>query len=79
MMRRLLAVVLLATLIIGIMPPAVTAGSEAEIALGLASFALFNQLVRPWLYRGPGYRGYYHAPYEVLYPSATSTRIRSTW
>ncbi|MFQ5792614.1 MAG: hypothetical protein ACE5JI_19250 [Acidobacteriota bacterium] len=68
-MRHLLVVVLVAMLMVASMPPAAQAGSEAEIALGLASFAVFNQLfVRPWLNHGPGYRGHYHAPYGVLYP-----------
>jgi hypothetical protein len=44
-MRRVLAAVLVAVLLLVSSVPAAQAGSSTDIALGLASFAVFNQLV----------------------------------
>lgn len=48
-MRRMLALLVVVTLILGGIAPVAHAGSSTDIALGLASFAVFNQLVRPFL------------------------------
>jgi hypothetical protein len=47
-MRSSVAGAVLVTLLIGLAPPA-RAGSATDIALGLASFAVFNQVVAPLL------------------------------
>lgn len=52
-MRRLIALVLAASLMIGVTTPAAYAGTATDVALGLASFAVFNQLVRPLLHPRP--------------------------
>jgi hypothetical protein len=54
-MRKLVAVVLATALIIGVMAPAARAGSSTDIALGLAAFAVFNQIVTPLLHPRPAY------------------------
>ena len=48
-MRRLIALVLATALMLGVGVPAAYAGTGTNVALGLASFAVFNQLVRPLL------------------------------
>lgn len=70
-MRRLIALLVVAALLVGFAAPAAHAGDTENIALGLASFAVFNQLVRPLLHQGPTYRkhghykrGYYPPAYE---------------
>lgn len=45
-MRRLLAAAVVA-LLLTVVPPAAQAGSSTDIALGLASFAIFNQVIGP--------------------------------
>jgi hypothetical protein len=54
-MRRLIALVLVSALTIGLAAPAAYAGGNTaqNVALGLASFAVFNQLVGPLLHPRP--------------------------
>ncbi len=71
-MRRLIALLLVATLVVGFAAPAAYAGSKTatNVALGLASFAVFNQLVRPLLHPRPAHaRAVYEAPppQQVIY------------
>src|SRR5713226_8861227 len=49
LMRRLIAPVALAATLIGVTAPPAHAGKSTDIALGLASFAVFNQVVSPFL------------------------------
>lgn len=46
-MRTLLALLLVSALIVGVIPSAAYAGSGTDVALGLASFAVFNQVFGP--------------------------------
>jgi hypothetical protein len=50
-MRRLIAIMIVAVLIVVLAAPAAHAGhsTTADVALGLAAFAVFNQLVSPIL------------------------------
>ncbi len=58
-MRRLLALSLVALLLVGSVAPAAEAGSATgNVALGLAAFAVFNQLV--------GVAHAYHRPHRVV-------------
>ncbi len=52
-MRRLIALVLVSALTVGLAAPAAYAGGNTaqNVALGLASFAVFNQLVGPFLHQ----------------------------
>jgi len=61
-MRRLAALVLVAVLLVGVTAPAAYAGGNTgtNVALGLASFAVFNQLLAPLLYQ----RHAYAEPYQ---------------
>lgn len=54
-MRRLIALVLVTALTVGLAAPAAYAGGNTaqNVALGLASFAVFNQLVGPLLHPRP--------------------------
>ncbi len=57
-MRRVIAVTALAATLLGVSAPPALAGQSTDIALGLASFAVFNQVVGPLFnpYRqGAGY------------------------
>ena len=57
-MRRVIASIALVALLLGVSAPAAQAGSSTDIALGLASFAVFNQVVGPLLrpqHREPAY------------------------
>jgi len=49
LMRRLIAPVALAATLVGVTAPPAHAGKSTDIALGLASFAVFNQVVSPFL------------------------------
>src|SRR5437870_8634247 len=49
LMRRLIASVALAATLVGVTAPPAHAGKSTDIALGLASFAVFNQVVSPFL------------------------------
>lgn len=52
-MRQLIVVLLVSAVTLGLAVPAAYAGDTAtNVALGLASFAVFNQLVGPLLYQG---------------------------
>jgi len=44
-MRQLIAVALVAVLMVGVAAPMAYAGTATNVALGLASFAVFNQIV----------------------------------
>ena len=66
-MRRLIAVVLVTVLAVGVAAPAAHAGAATNVALGLASFAVFNQLVGGFLHHPrPVYA--YERPVYVLAP-----------
>jgi hypothetical protein len=63
-MRRLITLAVLVTLVVGMAAPAAQAGNAAtNAALGLASFALFNQIVAPFLFPRPPYAYPAYAPY----------------
>ena len=72
-MKKIIAVAALVLTLAGIAPAPAQAGGAASAALGLASFAVFNQLVfglftpRVWatttVYGGPYYGGYYYGGY----------------
>ncbi len=70
-MARLIAILLVSALAIGSMAPAAFAGGRTatNVALGLASFAVFNQLFGPALYPRPVYSApvYVAAPPQVIY------------
>ena len=67
-MRRLIALVLAAALMVGIAAPAAYAGgsTSTNVALGLASFAVFNQLFGPYFYPRPVYAAPVYSP-PVMY------------
>jgi len=48
-----MALLLVVPLMVGLMAPAAHAGSSTNVALGLASFAVFNQLFGPLLHPRP--------------------------
>jgi hypothetical protein len=54
-MRRLIALSLAVALVVGLVAPAARAGTATDVALGLASFAVFNQLAGPFLSPRPVY------------------------
>jgi hypothetical protein len=68
-MRRfiavLLAVVLVVPLTLGVAVPAAHAGAATNAALGLASFAVFTQLIAPMLHPRPAHAAYRER--EVIY------------
>lgn len=70
-MRRLIALVLISAFLVGFAAPRAYAGDVGKnVALGLASFAVFNQLVGPLLHQRPHYakRGHAHHPsHHVTY------------
>ena len=71
-MCRLIALVLVTALTVGLVAPAAYAGNTAtNVALGLASFAVFNQLVGPFLHPRPAYARPVHVirPKQVIYAS----------
>ena len=71
-MRRLISLLLVAALLVGFTAPAAYAGGRGHgggstatnVALGLASFAVFNQLVAPLLHPRPAHA----APVYVSQP-----------
>src|SRR2546427_13023419 len=72
-MRRIAALVLSVVLVVALVAPAAEAGGRTatNVALGLASFAVFNQLVGGfyyprYVYAAPVY--YYPAYYPYAYP-----------
>ena len=68
-MRRLVLVCLVAILIVGMVAPLAHAGSSTDVALGLAAFAVFNQIVGPFLHQPQARAAYavplYHHHYVV--------------
>jgi len=73
-MRRLISLFLVAALLVGFTAPAAYAGgwghrgggsTATNVALGLASFAVFNQLVGPLLYPRPVYARPVYVPQPV--------------
>lgn len=62
-MRRLIAPVAMAATLVGAAAPPAHAGKSTDIALGLASFAVFSQIVSPWLNRAEA--GYHRR--DVVY------------
>ncbi len=65
-MRKLMAMALVVALIVGVVVPAAYAGTATNVALGLASFAVFNQVVGGFLAPRPVYA--YPAPVVVERP-----------
>lgn len=63
-MRKLIALVLAVALIVGVAAPAAYAGTGTKVALGLASFAVFNQLIGGFLGPRPVYAA--HPPRTVV-------------
>lgn len=57
-MRRIIALVVSVILMIGATAPVAYAGTSTNVALGLASFAVFNQLVTPLLRPRPAHAAY---------------------
>ncbi len=56
-MRQVIVFVVAFALMVGLVAPAADAGdTSTNVALGLASFAVFSQFVGPLLNRGPHYR-----------------------
>jgi hypothetical protein len=64
-MRRVIAAAILAPLVLTTWAPAAQAGRSTDIALGLASFAVFNQVVRPLLKPRHAEAAYHRS--EVVY------------
>jgi hypothetical protein len=54
-MRKLLAMALVMALLVGVAVPAAYAGTATNVALGLASFAVFNQVAGGFLHPRPVY------------------------
>ncbi len=54
-MRKLMAMALVVALLVGVAVPAAYAGTATNVALGLASFAVFNQVVGGFLHPRPVY------------------------
>lgn len=65
-MRRMIALLLTVALLVGVATPAAYAGTATDIALGLASFAVFNQIVRPLLQPREAYATP-HVTKQVIY------------
>ena len=55
-MRKLLAMALVVALLVGVTVPATYAGTATNVALGLASFAVFNQVVGGFVHPAPSTR-----------------------
>lgn len=70
-MRRILALVLAVTLVVALAAPAAEAGGRTatNVALGLASFAVFNQLVGGFYYPRYAYAAPVYAPPVYYYPA----------
>ena len=71
-MRQLGAILFVSVLMVGLAAPAAYAGggTAANVALGLASFAVFNQLFGPAFYPRPVYAAPVYLappPYQVIY------------
>ena len=70
-MRRVIVVSALAATLLGVSAPPAHAGTSTDIALGLASFAVFNQVVGPFLVPHRADAGYHHRR-EVVYRTVVS-------
>ena len=80
-MRRIGTILLVSVLIVGLAAPAAHAGGSAatNVALGLASFAVFNQLFGPAFYPRPVYAApvYLAAPpYQVVYAAPPTVYVQ---
>ncbi len=66
-MKRIVAILALAAVLGGLAPAQAQAGAATSVALGLASFAVFNQLAfglfAPPVWANTYYAGYYYPPY----------------
>jgi hypothetical protein len=71
-MRRVIALMVVAALLLLTSAPPAQAGRSTDIALGLASFAVFNQVVAP-LFR-PHYAEAYR-PREVVYTTVVQPAV----
>jgi hypothetical protein len=69
-MRRLIACTVVAPLLLMTWTPPAHAGKSTDIALGLASFAVFNQIVAPLIHPRPAYAGYHRR--EVVYTTVVT-------
>lgn len=69
-MRRLIAGAVTATLLLTTWIPAAHAGKSTDIALGLASFAVFNQIVAPLIKPRHAEAAYHRR--EVVYSSVVT-------
>lgn len=73
-MCHLVALILVLGLTLGLVAPAAYAGDTAtDVALGLAAFAVFNQLVGPYLHPSPN-----HAAPVYVYQSPPPTVVYYT-
>jgi hypothetical protein len=66
-MRRLVALLVVVSLVTILAVPAAEAGAAVDVALGLASFAVFNQLIGGLFYPRPAYAYPVYYPYGVAY------------
>src|SRR3990167_415321 len=58
LMRQTIAVPLVLVVLVAFAVPVAQAGTSTDVALGLASFAVFNQLFAPAFHARRGYRGH---------------------
>jgi len=72
-MRKLVAMALVAALMVGVAVPAAYAGTATNVALGLASFAVFNQVVGGFLAPRPVYA--HPAPVVIERPVPVYRRV----
>ena len=70
-MRRVISVVALVALLVGVTAPAAHAGKSTDIALGLASFAVFNQIVGA-IARPHRAEAYHPHPQRVVYQTVVT-------
>ena len=80
-MRRLGAILLVSVLIVGLAAPAAYAGGSTatNVALGLASFAVFNQLFGPAFYPRPVYAAPVYLappPYQTVYAAPPTVYVQ---
>lgn len=68
-MRRILAALLVVALLLAVSAPAQAGSRSADIALGLAAFAVFNQVVAPVLASHGSYHRREVVNYTVLTPA----------
>jgi len=74
-MRRVIAVSALAATLLGVSAPPAHAGKSTDIALGLASFAVFNQVVGPFLNGHRAEAGYRHRRHVVYKTVVQEPRV----